>query len=250
MAIRAQKQAPVTDQIRARNPNKKRDISALRVTPVSVISGQSKATEKMTASPYSVNESSNQSQKAKDSGRVRRLPARLVTPTDSLRSAPSIGFASRTQSNSRVSIISEDDIIEARRARSFPHAVSEPNAFRAVEITSRQNGRLVDIATLSENGQQYVLGYPTPQGAKAPSCGHTGLRLVRINKNRSVDLVFPREAGGQLTRDSETVRFAELTQGRKYSSVRLLPRDQVKLTLCNKGKTVTYQVRFLQNPKL
>ena len=32
MAIRAQKQAPVTDQIRARNPNKKRDISALRVT--------------------------------------------------------------------------------------------------------------------------------------------------------------------------------------------------------------------------
>ena len=250
MAIRAQKQAPVTDQIRARNPNKKRDISALRVTPVSVISGLSKATEKMSAMPCSVNGSSNQSQRAKDSGRVRRLPARLVTPTDSLRSVPSNALSSRNQSSSRVSIISEDDIIEARRARSFPYAVSEPTAFRAVEITSRQNGRLVDIAMLSENGQQYVLGYPTPQGAKAPSCGHMGLRLVRINKNRSVDLVFPREAGGQLTRDSETVRFADLTQGRKYSSVRLLPRDQVELTLCNKGKTVTYQVRFLQNPKL
>jgi len=250
MAIRAQKQAPLTDQIRARNPNRKRDISALRVTPVSVISGQSGATEKMSPIPRSVHKSTNQNPRTPDSVRVRRLPARLVTPTDSLRSAAAISLSSRTQSNSRVSIISEDDIIEARRERSFPYAVSEPTAFRAVEITSRQNGRLVDIATLSENGQQYVLGYPTPQGAKAPSCGHLGLRMVRINKNRSVDLVFPREAGGQLKRDSETVRFAELTQGRKYSSVRLLPQDQVELTLCNKGKTVTYQVRFLQNPKL
>ena len=252
MALRAQKPAPVTDKIRARNPNKKRDISALRVTPISVISGQSGATEKISESLQSASKSSTRSQQLKGVVPVRRLPARLVTPTDSLRSASPIksGKSARINSNSRVNVVHEDDIIEAKRARSFPYAVAEPTAFRAVEITSRQNGRLMDIATLSENGQQYVLGYPTPQGAKAPACGHMGLRLVRINKDRSVDLVFPREAGGQLTRDAETVRFAELTQGRKYSSVRLLPHDQVELTLCNKGKTVTYQVRFLQNPKL
>lgn len=252
MALRAQKQAQVTDKIRARNPNIKRDISALKVTPISVISGHSGATEKMTSDTASLSRAAEVNPKLAGAIPVRRLPARLVTPTDSLRSASPLRRkqVAKVDSDSHINVIGEDDIVEAQRARSFPYAVSEPTAFRAVEITSRQNGRLMDIATLSENGQQYVLGYPTPQGAKAPACGHLGLRLVRINKDRSVDLVFPREAGGQLTRDSETVRFAELTQGRKYSSVRLLPRDQVELSLSNKGKTVTYQVRFLQNPKL
>jgi hypothetical protein len=67
-----------------------------------------------------------------------------------------------------------------------------PVHFDGVEISARADGRLVDIAVLRRSGEEYILGHRTPQGAVAPARCHLGLRLVRINPDDSVDLVFRR----------------------------------------------------------
>lgn len=122
-------------------------------------------------------------------------------------------------------------------------------AYDGVEIAARTRGRLVDIAVLRRASDQYILGHRTPQGAVAPGKAHLGLRLLRINDDRTVDLVFPLEAGGHLVRGAATVMFSELTEGRRYSCLRLDPTD-VATVILGEGKSMfSYHVRFLRRPK-
>lgn len=122
--------------------------------------------------------------------------------------------------------------------------------FAAVEISARYDGRLLDIATLRHQGDQYVLGHKTPQGNRAPHVAHTGLRLLRISDGRLVDLVFPGDAAGHLVRDRETVMFTELAQGRKYSCLRLSSTDVATIILRGTEKQISYHIRFVRSPRL
>jgi hypothetical protein len=235
----------VTDQMRARGPTRmgERDLSRLTAIPQTELLEESPDTElELQDLPYPRVRAGSQSGAATPrsaSARLhdgqttdheprfapirRRLPARLVTPT---------GLQLCVRPEGPPALV--------------PNPARRPSGFYALEITTRQGGRLVDVATLYDNKAQYILGYPTPQGAKAPSCGHLGLRMLKINADRSVDLVFPRDSAGTLIRDGERVKFVELSQGRKYSSVRLIPTDEVTLILNSKGKQLAYCVRFLQ----
>ncbi|MCC7382470.1 MAG: FHA domain-containing protein [Deltaproteobacteria bacterium] len=121
--------------------------------------------------------------------------------------------------------------------------------FDAVEISARTGERLLDISTLRREGEQYVLGHRTPQGAVAPHAAHPGLRLLKVSKGRFVDLVFPGDVAGHLVRDGETVMLRELTEGRKYSSLRLKARDVVTVILGEGPGSVSYHVRFLRTPR-
>lgn len=121
--------------------------------------------------------------------------------------------------------------------------------FDGIELASRVGGRLADIAVLRKAGDQFILGHPTPQGSVAPGKAHVGLRLLRINADRSVDLVFPRDAAGHLVRGSTTVMFSELTEGRKYSCLRLETRDVATVILGEGRHAISYHIRFLRRPK-
>jgi len=134
------------------------------------------------------------------------------------------------------------------------HTLTEPlesadMLFDGVEITARQGEHLLDIAQLRKDGDQYVLGHSTPQGARAPASAHTGLRLLRIDANRNVDLVFPREVGGQLVRNGEIMTLHELTENRKYSCLRLKARDVVTVMLGTGPSAVSYHIRFTRAPR-
>ncbi|MCK6552945.1 hypothetical protein L6R52_44390, partial [Myxococcota bacterium] len=118
--------------------------------------------------------------------------------------------------------------------------------FEAIEISARARGALVDIAVLRNEGEQYVLGHKTPQGRVAPSTVHAGLRMARINADRTVDLVFPKEAAGHLVRGRETVMFSELSEGRKYSCLRLETRDIATLILGEGQHAISYHIRFIR----
>ncbi len=120
--------------------------------------------------------------------------------------------------------------------------------YDGVEISARVNGKLVDVAVLRNPNEQYVLGHRTPQGAVAPAKAHLGLRLVRINADRSVDLVFPKEVAGHVVRGPVTVALHELSEGRKYSCLKLDPQD-VGTVILGEGKaTISYHIRFLRRP--
>jgi hypothetical protein len=121
--------------------------------------------------------------------------------------------------------------------------------FDAVEIAARANERLLDIATLRREGEQYVLGHRTPQGALAPPSNHAGLRLLRITQQRFVDLVFPGDVAGHLVRDGETVMLRELTESRKYSCLRLKARDVATVILGSGPAAISYHIRFLRAPR-
>lgn len=121
--------------------------------------------------------------------------------------------------------------------------------FDAVEITARCGDKLLDIATLRKEGEQYVLGHRTPQGAVAPHSMHTGLRLLRITNERFVDLVFPNDVAGHLMRDGETVMLRELTEGRKYSCLRLKARDVATVILGQVPSAISYHIRFIRVPR-
>ncbi len=121
--------------------------------------------------------------------------------------------------------------------------------FDGIEVSARANNQLIDIAVLRKNGEQYVLGHPTPQGSLAPGKAHLGLRLVRINEDRTVDLVFPCNVGGHLMRGETTVTFRELAEGRKYSSLRLQFGDLVTVILGEGRETISYHLKFLRRPK-
>ncbi len=123
------------------------------------------------------------------------------------------------------------------------------HVFDGVEITARTGERTLDITTLRKDGDQYVLGHPTPIGVIAPPSSHPGLRLLRIDANRNVDLVFPREVAGQLIRDGETITLHELTEGRKYSCLRLRGGDVVTVMLGIGPKQVSYHIRFVRAPR-
>ncbi len=127
--------------------------------------------------------------------------------------------------------------------------VNPKNGFDGVEVTCRFDGRLIDIAVLRKEDDQYILGHPTPQGSVAPAKMHVGLRLLRINKDRTVDLVFPKDAGGRLQRGPSRVQFQDLTEGRKYSCLRLENQDEVNLVLGEGKHAFTYNVRFLHRPR-
>ncbi|MCA9552057.1 MAG: hypothetical protein KC933_18600, partial [Myxococcales bacterium] len=120
--------------------------------------------------------------------------------------------------------------------------------FDGVEVSARVDGKLVDIAVLRKGGEEYILGHRTPQGAVAPARCHLGLRLVRINPDDSVDLVFPKDVGGHLVRGNTTVTFTDLAEGRKYSCLRLETRD-VATVILGGTQGVSYHVRFLHRPK-
>lgn len=121
--------------------------------------------------------------------------------------------------------------------------------FDGVEITARHGEKLLDIAQLRHEGDQYVLGHATPQGARAPASAHTGLRLLKIDADRNVDLVFPREVAGQLVRNGETITLHELTENRKYSCLRLKARDVVTVLLGKGPTAVSYHIRFTRAPR-
>ncbi|MCB9652157.1 MAG: FHA domain-containing protein [Deltaproteobacteria bacterium] len=123
-----------------------------------------------------------------------------------------------------------------------------PVHFDGVEVSARVDGKLVDIAVLRKGGEEYILGHRTPQGAVAPARCHLGLRLVRINPDDSVDLVFPKDVGGHLVRGNTTVTFTDLAEGRKYSCLRLETRD-VATVILGGTQGVSYHVRFLHRPK-
>jgi hypothetical protein len=125
----------------------------------------------------------------------------------------------------------------------------DPAYFDGVQITARAHGQELDVAVLRAAGEQYILGHPTPQGAVAPARAHLGLRLVRINPDRTVDLVFPGQVGGHLMRGEVTVAFSELAEGRKYSCLRLETSDVVTVILGAGKDATSYHVRFLRRPK-
>jgi FHA domain-containing protein len=120
-----------------------------------------------------------------------------------------------------------------------------PTYFEGVEIAARARGKLVDVSILKKEGDQYVLGHVTPQGRIAPSSAHGGLRMLRINPDRTVDLVFPRDVAGHLVRGKETVMFGELTEGRKYSCLRLEVHDIATVILGEGQRAISYHIRFL-----
>ena len=133
--------------------------------------------------------------------------------------------------------------------RPAPRAELADLQFDGVEISARAGGRLLDIAVLRKEGEQYILGHTTPQGTIAPAKAHLGLRLLRINPDRTIDLVFPKEVGGHLVRGPATVTFNELAEGRKYSCLRLDPQDIATVILGEGRNTISYHVRFLRRPK-
>lgn len=135
------------------------------------------------------------------------------------------------------------------RAESVTAPAAAPATFDGVEITARAGERTLDITTLRREGDQYVLGHPTPIGVVAPPSSHPGLRLLRIDQDRNVDLVFPREVAGQLLRDGETITLHELTEGRKYSCLRLRAGDVVTVMLGIGPKQVSYHIRFVRAPR-
>lgn len=167
-----------------------------------------------------------------------RSMASLSTLAARLDSGPSVA---RPRPAAPVRPISESDSTEE---------IAEADMrFDAVEISARTGERLLDIATLRREGEQYVLGHRTPQGAVAPHAAHPGLRLLKVTKGRFVDLVFPADVAGHLVRDGETVMLRELTEGRKYSSLRLKARDVVTVILGEGPSSVSYHVRFLRTPR-
>lgn len=121
--------------------------------------------------------------------------------------------------------------------------------YDGVEIATRVGGRLADIAVLRKGGDQFILGHMTPQGSIAPAKAHVGLRLLRVNEDRTVDLVFPKDVAGHLVRGSATVMFSELTEGRKYSCLRLEARDVATVILGEGRHAISYHIRFLSRPK-
>jgi hypothetical protein len=140
----------------------------------------------------------------------------------------------------------EDDTVAANSGDVVLH---EELHYDGVEIASRIGGRLADIAVLRKGGDQFILGHPSPQGTVAPAKAHVGLRLLRINDDRSIDLVFPKDVAGHLVRGSATVMFTELTEGRKYSCLRLEPRDVATVILGEGRHAISYHIRFLRRPK-
>ena len=150
----------------------------------------------------------------------------------------------RSASSIEVPFLDDDDYTE-----SIDEA-SVAADFDAVEVAARAGSRLLDIATLRRDGDQYVLGHKTPQGVEAPHIAHVGLRLLRIGPGRTVDLVFPGDAAGHLVRDGDTVMFNELAQGRKYSCIRLTAGDVATVMLNDSTESIAYHVRFLRRPRL
>lgn len=116
--------------------------------------------------------------------------------------------------------------VRAASARSLP---PPPPVFDAVEVVAVLDGRVQDIAVLRDTGQQYILGHPTPQGRTAPHDHHRGLRMVRLHDGGAADLVFPRDVEGWIERGGERVTLTELTEGRRYSCLRLELGDRVEL---------------------
>jgi hypothetical protein len=190
------------------------------------------------------------------------IPARLVTPTGlRIKVTPASKSPSAPPRRDPVwsdiesdEILSSSDSAVGGSSNDYTEAAERsaiaPESFDGVEISARSGGRLLDIATLRVAGDQYVLGHDTPQGVPAPHVSHTGLRLLRISEGRRVDLVFPGDASGRLAREGETVAFQDLAQGRKYSCLRLAPRDAVTVVLREGDRQVSYHIRFLHPPAL
>lgn len=122
--------------------------------------------------------------------------------------------------------------------------------FESVEVVARSRGAIVDVSKISREGEQYVLGHKTREGKIAPASAHPGLRMLRINPDRTVDLVFPKDIGGHLVRGKETVMFSELTEGRKYSCLRLEARDIVTLIIGEGQRAVHFHIRFIRGIRM
>lgn len=161
--------------------------------------------------------------------------------------APGAGKAGRSNPGDEASLDREVQPTPPGQADDRGRSLAAEDRWRghdAIEIAARSRGRLLDIAVLTQEGDQYVLGHPTPQGRLAPASAHPGLRLLRINADRTVDLVFPIDVGGDIVRGKEKVALSELTEGRKYSCLRLEGDDVATVLLGDGAEAVTYSVRF------
>ena len=121
-------------------------------------------------------------------------------------------------------------------------------SFHGIEVAARVRGRLVSITVLERPGDEYILGHATPTGQVAPGRCHLGLRLLKINQDRTVDLVFPDDVAGHLDRGPYSVALRTLTEGRKYSCLRLDPADIAAVLLGKGHDRVSYHLRFLKRP--
>ncbi len=177
---------------------------------------------------------------ADDAAPARRLPdivhqSRLMTPTDQKVDVRPVASRSGRRCDPQ----------RSRQRRST--TVASP-VFLGVEVAARAQGRLRHIALLRTPGDEYVLGYPSPQGRRTPARRHVGLRLLKINEDRTVDLVFPDDVAGYLVRGGHTVLLPSLTAGRKYSCLRLEP-DDVAVVHVGRGRDrISYHLRFLKRP--
>ena len=175
-------------------------------------------------------------------GPDRRLPdivhpSRLMTPTDQkIDVRPT---ASRSAH--------EPHPPRGKPRRSTTVTSARPD-FLGIEVAARTRGRLTHIAVLRGSDDEYVLGYPSPQGPRTPARRHVGLRLLKINEDRTVDLVFPDDVAGYLVRGGHTVLLPALTQGRKYSCLRLEPDDVAAVHIGCGNDRVSYHLRFLKRP--
>ena len=159
----------------------------------------------------------------------------------------------RIPSSARLSALYDgalDDLLDDRSAATErdlhePHAGSHHHG---IEIGARVRGRLVSLAVIAHPEDEYVLGYRTPQGDIAPAHHHVGLRLIKMNDDRTVDLVFPNDVSGHLVRGRQTVSLQSLTEGRKYSCLRLDPGDVAAIHLGRGHEIVSYHLRFLRRP--
>jgi hypothetical protein len=135
---------------------------------------------------------------------------------------------------------SEIDTLQTERQTGLPPS------FESVEVAARSQGKLLGISHIRQEGEQYILGHRVPDGTMAPASAHPGLRLIRINPDRTVDLVFPKDVAGHLVRGKDTVMFSELTEGRKYSCLRLETHDIATLILGEGQYAISYHVRFIR----
>lgn len=178
--------------------------------------------------------------------------SRLMTPTEQqVKLAPHPHEPSDdvwTDSGARLQVPTPSEPIGGFERSLGPVSQTGAAGFRSVEVAARVDGRLVSFAALRDPFDEYILGYPTPQGPLAPARQHLGLRLVKINEDRTVDLVFPNDVGGHLIRGPHIVSLNSLTEGRKYSCLRLHPADIATVYIGRGRDAVSYHLRFIRRP--
>ena len=82
-----------------------------------------------------------------------------------------------------------------------------------------------------------------------PLAGDIARVEQRLRDAVTADDRFLGDVAGHLVRDGETVMLRELTEGRKYSCLRLKARDVATVILGENKSAISYHVRFLRAPR-